>query len=419
MSATTTSTSVELASAEMHRRVNQLRNIDNVTNWFYLAREYLFLGLIIGLALAFFHYRAEWGLSWAWCIPVTVAAVVLIGAGQHRLTTLGHEASHYMLFRNRLLNEWVSDWFCLFPMLSNTHHYRIQHLAHHQYVNDSERDPDIAQMEASGHRFDFPMPPGQFVWRCVIKQFLWLPSLIRYIRIRARYNATGAGTGPYEAKGPRSMLLILIGVIYLLTLAAVLTGLTMLGNPWLLGLVPVGMLAAALTFYALVPERLYRHTLIRPAVSPRWMTAGRVTHLTLLFTTLAWLSYLTGKPWGLYYVVLWIVPLLTSFSFFMILRQVVQHGNAGQDRLTNTRIFHVGRLIQLAVFPLGMDYHLPHHLFPMVPHYSLKALHRLLLENEEYRGQCTLVEGYFLPRQFPPVNPTVLDLMARPRAGTS
>ena len=27
------------------------------------------------------------------------------GAGQHRLTTLGHEARHYILFRNRKLNE--------------------------------------------------------------------------------------------------------------------------------------------------------------------------------------------------------------------------------------------------------------------------------------------------------------------------
>src|SRR5262249_45213961 len=152
---------------------------------------------------------------------------------------------------------------------STTHHYRLQHLAHHQYVNDPERDPDISQMTESGHRFRFPMAHSLFVWHCVVKQFLWLPSLVRYIRVRARYSSTGAGSGPYEAKGPRSGLLIALGIVYLLTLVGVLTFLTWLGDPWLLALVPAGMLAAILTVYALAPERLYRKTLVKSDVSPR------------------------------------------------------------------------------------------------------------------------------------------------------
>jgi fatty acid desaturase len=403
----------ELNSPELQRRINALRATDDVTNWFYLVREYLFLGLVLGLTIAFYEYREGWGLAWAWNVPITVLAVVLVGAGQHRISTLAHEASHYMLFRNRLLNELVSDWFCMFPMWSTTHHYRLQHLAHHQYVNDPERDPDISQMTESGHRFRFPMARLRFVWECVVKQFLWLPSLVRYIRVRARYASTGGGTGPYEAKGPRSKLLILVGILYLAGLAATLTGLTLLGNEVLLAVVPAVLLAAVLIFYAVVPERFFRKTLLKPDVSLRWTTFGRVIYLTGLFTGLAWLTHLTGRPWALYYFLLWLVPLGTAFSFFMLLRQVVQHGNAGQDRLTNTRIFHVNRLIQLAVFPLGMDYHLPHHLFPMVPHYRLRQLHALLLETEAYRQEAMLVEGYFFPRERPPQHPTVLDVMAR------
>src|SRR4051794_16843779 len=89
---------------DLIRRVNALRRTDNWTNWFYLAREYLFLGAVVGLTIAFYQGREGWGLSWLWNVPVTLLAVVLVGAGQHRLTTLAHEASHYMLFRNRLLN---------------------------------------------------------------------------------------------------------------------------------------------------------------------------------------------------------------------------------------------------------------------------------------------------------------------------
>ena len=193
--------SSQLNTREVQRRVNELRSIDNVSNWYYLAREYIVLGLIVGSTLAIYYARLVLGFSWLWCVPVTAVAVFFIGACQHRLTTLAHEASHYMLFRNRLLNELISDWFCMFPMLSNTHHYRVQHMAHHQFVNDAEKDPDIAQMEESGHRFHFPMEPRRFVWHCVIKQFLWMPSLIRYIRIRESIRqpaAVAALTSPKD-----------------------------------------------------------------------------------------------------------------------------------------------------------------------------------------------------------------------------
>jgi fatty acid desaturase len=395
------------------RRVNLLRTTDNVTNWFYLAREYLYLGSVIALAIVFFNYRADWGLHWLWDVPVTLLATLLIGAGQHRLTTLSHEASHYMLFRNRLLNELVSDWLTMFPMWSTTHHYRLQHLAHHQFPNDPERDPDIAQMQGSGHRFDFPMPPGQFIWECVIKQVFLFPKLIRYIRVRAKFNATGEGTGPYEPKGPKSKLLVVVGAVYLVTLVATLFGAYYLDSPQALTLAPLVLWAAAMVFYARVPFRYFRQSMIKCDVSPRWTTFGRITFATALLTGLAWLSRWTGQPWGLYYFLLWLLPIGTMFSFCMILRQVVQHGNGGRGRFTNTRIFLVSHFIRFAVFPLGMDWHLPHHLFPMVPHYRLKQLHDLLMETDEYRQQATIVEGYFFHRT-PPHYPTVLELMAAP-----
>ena len=131
----------------------------------------------------------------------------------------------------------------------------------------------------------------------------------------------------------------------------------------------------------------------------------------MVFTALAWITLLTGRPAWVYYAVYWLVPIFTSFSFFMILRQLVQHGNAGRERFSNTRIFLVSRLIRFAVFPLGMDSHLPHHLFPLVPHYRLPQLHELLLETEEYRQHATTVEGYFW-HDTPPQHPTVLELMA-------
>jgi fatty acid desaturase len=403
----------ELNTPDMQRRVNALRDVNNLTNWFYLLREYLMVTLMVGLALAFYHWREDWGLAWAWNIPVTLLAITLIGAGQHRLTTLGHEASHYMLFRNRTLNELVSDWFCFFPIYSTTQNYRLQHLAHHQFPNDPDRDPDVTQMEMSGHRYRFPMKAGKFLWECLLKPAIWLPGLVKYSRARATYAATGGGGGPYAAKGPRSRSTLFVGIAYMFTLFAAVNFFAWLGEPLWLVLVPTTLYAAALTYYLLIPDRLFRRSLLKYDVPIRLTTCLRITHMTLVFTIIGWLTYLTGKPWAVYYIVLWIVPLFTSFSFYMLMRQIVQHGNASRERLTNTRIFHVQRLIQLACFPLGMDYHLPHHLFPMIPHYRLRQLHKLLMETEVYREQATIVDGYVLHRETPPVHPTVVELMSR------
>jgi fatty acid desaturase len=95
----------------------------------------------------------------------------------------------------------------------------------------------------------------------------------------------------------------------------------------------------------------------------------------------------------------------------MILRQLVQHGNGDRGWLTNTRVFFVDPLINFAVFPMGQDYHLPHHLFASVPHYRLKELHEALLAAQEYRDQAVVVEGYFFPYEKPPTKPTVLDVL--------
>jgi fatty acid desaturase len=399
MATITASPLKQLNDPEVVRRVNALRSVDNVTNWFYIAREYLFLATVLTLAVSFYTYRASWDLDWTWNIPVTFVAIGLVGIGQHRLVQLGHEGSHYALFKNRLLNELASDWFCMFPIWSVTNNYRIQHLAHHQYVNEPGRDPDLNFMEESGHHFPFPMSRRRFFWACIVITFLWVPGLIRYVRIRSRHMNLGTGVGPYAPRGQRSRLLVPVGIAYALTLMATLTGLVIFGDPLLLALVPTGLWLAVVAFYGLVPEHYYPQSLIKVDVPRRWVTVLRMTHLTVVFNCLAWLTYLTGAPWALYYALLWIVPLLTSFAFFMILREGIQHGALGRERFLHTRLFEGNPLIRFAVFPLGMDYHLPHHLFPMVPHYRLKKLHALLGDTIPYKEVALVFRGYFFGHQ--------------------
>ena len=131
--------------------------------------------------------------------------------------------------------------------------------------------------------------------------------------------------------------------------------------------------------------------------------------MALLYGALTLTEIGTGAPvWG-YFLLFWILPLFTTFPLFMVLREWLQHGNADRGRYTNSRIFLVNPFVRYAVFPWGMDYHLPHHLFASVPHYKLKDLHELLRRDPEYAEKGMVVEGWSRPRSNG--RPTVVDVL--------
>jgi fatty acid desaturase len=407
--------SISFNDAHIQRQVNQLRQTDNVRGWFYIAREYLLLAGFIAGTIGFYSWLESSQHSLLWAVPVTLLAITLIGAVQQRLATLTHEAAHYILFRNRLLNELTSEWFCMFPIFGTTHSYRVQHMGHHQFPNDPERDPDWVQMTRSGHRYRFPMSRLGFLWQCVVKQILIPLYPVRYALVRASYVVDKGEHTAYRMKRHPSRWLTLASPLYLTLLIGTLAGLVVLGDFLLLALAALGFWLTGMIFLSLAPENWFEDYFIKSDLPPRPQRCLRLTFNTLMLTGVAGLTLCTGKPWWLYYFVLWVTPLGTSFAFFMILRQVVQHGNAGQGRFSNTRVFHIHWLLNWAIFPIGNDYHLPHHLCPMVPHYNLRKLHALLMRTEEYRRHATLVDGYFLPTK-PQEHPTVLDLMAQKRS---
>jgi fatty acid desaturase len=173
----------------------------------------------------------------------------------------------------------------------------------------------------------------------------------------------------------------------------------------------VGLAALASTFF-LLPARYFDEARLRPVVPRRVTAVSRMTFFTLLFNSMGTLRVLTGVFVGWYFLWLWVVPLLTSFSLFMILRQMIQHGNGDRGWLTNTRVFLVNPFLRYAVFPFGMDYHLPHHMYATVPHYNLPELHRFLQQFPEYAQEALVVENYFIPKpRQPKRNPTVLEVV--------
>lgn len=399
-----------LQDPEFKAALQELRQTDNWTNWWYLLHSYLYLALVIGGAVWFYAYQIHSDISFWWNVPVTLVAIVLVGIGQHRLSALAHEGSHHILFKNRTLNDLAADLLTMFPLYSSIHHYRLQHLAHHQFVNDPDRDPDISQLKTSGHWLSFPVTKKQFIVT-LLKQ-LTLFRLIRFMRVRAAYNATGTDKNPYLFKDRKpSKVAVRIGLLYIVSLIGTLVGLFYLRDPLLLAIIPAAMWVVISLVYWRLPTDKFHQSRVHPVIPLRYMTMMRLGYITALFTILAELTLLTGHMAALYYVLLWVVPLFTSFSCCMMLRQLVQHGNADRGWLTNTRSFIVSPLIRFAVFPMGQDFHLPHHLYATIPHYRLKKLHKRLMEMSEYREHAVTVDGYFFPPHRPKVNPTVLDVL--------
>ena len=125
----------ELRNREFVSQINEMRKVDNWTNWRYLATEYGYLFVVMGLGFLVCVAWAQATISTWVFIPLVAAISILIGIGQHRLVMLGHEASHFSLFGNKVLNEVVSDWFCFYPIWVTTYNYRCL-----LYTSPSPRD---------------------------------------------------------------------------------------------------------------------------------------------------------------------------------------------------------------------------------------------------------------------------------------
>jgi fatty acid desaturase len=79
-----------------------------------------------------------------WLYPLLVA---FIGARQHALLILMHEGTHYRLFKNHKLNDWVSEILLSWPFILFTMRaYRRNHWPHHRHTN-AEGDPDWARKQ--------------------------------------------------------------------------------------------------------------------------------------------------------------------------------------------------------------------------------------------------------------------------------
>lgn len=92
--------------------------------------------------------------------------------------------------------------------------------------------------------------------------------------------------------------------------------------------------------------------------------------------------------WWRWYLVLWILPLVTLLQAILRLRAVLEHG-AVDDVTTPLRAARTNLVpwwCAWLLFPHHVGYHIEHHLYPSIPHYRLRECHRRL-------GAAGLLDG--------------------------
>ena len=120
-------------------------------------------------------YRTVLNLFWEWVVivvlilfseyinilPIYFLSVILIAARMHAIASLAHEAVHYLISKNKALNNFIARFFITLPLFSSLEGYRDSHLKHHRYLN-TDKDPD-ATRQASYKEFKFPLKKGQLL----------------------------------------------------------------------------------------------------------------------------------------------------------------------------------------------------------------------------------------------------------------
>jgi len=377
------------------------RATDNSTNAFYIAADYLTALVILTTAIGFFECRAGWGLAWAWNIPVGLTAMVGMGIVQHRLAGLVHEGAHHILFKNRLLNELASDLLCMFPLFSTTSQYRVMHLGHHDYVNDWEHDPELLNLGKTRMMDRFPMPIRRFISNFYIRT-LWPPVLFRYVWDNFYCITLGNAKHPYRPSsklppppmiGPFRVTSVL-GLGYIAAMVVVLSPAAYrLSSGMFLAAALASWLIAVLICVAL-PSHWFFRQIFRPVISSKTTSVMRLGYFTAIEVVVAWSRVHLGPQWAAYFYLLWVLPLFTTWPYFMLLRDLYQHANADDGKYTNSRVILAHPIAHWAMFIYGQAIHLTHHLYPTVPHYRLRKLHATLRENyPRYAAQVVECHG--------------------------
>ncbi len=267
-------------------------------------------------------FLAGWWAVWMGHWAAYVVAALFIASRQQVLGVLMHDAVHYLLYKNRTVNDVVTDLFISFPLGMSTDLYRATHFRHHLYANSTE-DPDLSYQREDPDWFEWPKSRWGCFW-VIVRSFL--------------------GLNAYKAMKPYRM--------------------------W----------SPAINLFIPLHGK------------PKFPLRSRIL---FVLSTISIYAILFGTGIVIPAIFLWMIPGITLMNFINRLRASAEHlGTRSDHELNSTRTVIPSWIERFWIAPLGVNYHLEHHLFPSVPGPNLKRLHRLLMEDESFRSRAHVTQTY-------------------------
>lgn len=203
----------------------------------------------IQLHKTFFHILTEWTIIIGvvlfykkytsiavWIIPVLI---ILIGTRMYALYSILHDGLHFLLFKNKKFNDWISKIFLSTPLFISLDTMRDAHYRHHKHLS-TDSDPEF---QLSNYpEFQFPLPKWKF-FKIVVLDLTGF-NFVRYkwLRLKRMYAQKGL-IGLLDMFYSTLLLLCMLYITYWLGL---LDAFILL---WLLPYVTVFMLLSRLRAY--------------------------------------------------------------------------------------------------------------------------------------------------------------------------
>jgi fatty acid desaturase len=276
--------------------------------------EYISIAALIGIGIYFSNFFATLLIMW------------LVGARQSGLLIISHDAVHYRMSKNKIINDWLANILIMFPLWTSLSDFRQRHLQHHQFVN-TDNDPDYVTKKDNPEYF-LPQPKVLFI-RNALKYIFGFHFLV----VLFKKNFTFKNKLKY---------------IY--------RGLTM-GR---------------------------RIDIVNYQVSRNETIVRYIINCVILCTVV-----LNG--WLLYYVVYWILPQALCIPFMSRIRGINEHFGIVKREIEGSRTMYPTWFDEIFLgISWNISYHLDHHLYPSVPSYNLRKLHKHLLRCSYYKENAQI-----------------------------
>ncbi len=246
---------------------------------------------------------------------VWIFCYVFVARQQLALAIIMHDGAHRRLFKSARWNDYVCQFFCAAPLFFSMYSYQKLHLKHHRAPLAPD-DPDLSLIGG------YPISKGSLVRKLARDAFgISYLKFIRYFihmarRPQAKIAKIEADAGPIELKAQAS------------------------GNRMGLTMIVFSILAMNIVLWG-----------------------------ALFFSGHGWL-----------YLIFWVLPAVTALQVLLRIRGIAEDAGyqSNIDQRMNART--VLNPLQTFLFaPHNVAFHIEHHVYPAVPFYNLRKLHRLMM----------------------------------------